>query len=154
MKQYLPIVLVLLFLTLGVVLAVVSRNTDVREVLRFGISPNQLETPKIDSNGQFSSDTNTIQITTSDTDTEPTSENTDTQTLIPDITPIASDSETPTVQTTTKITTDCTGGYGQPCGEHVVVDTGLENEIFYALATLTYFGGMGSLMIGRRKIAR
>jgi len=39
----------------------------------------------------------------------------------------------------------CTPVYGMAnvCEEHITVDTGLENSIFYSLSTLSYITGLG-----------
>ena len=39
----------------------------------------------------------------------------------------------------------CTPVYGMAntCQEHITVDTGLENQIFYTLSTLSYLTGLG-----------
>lgn len=39
----------------------------------------------------------------------------------------------------------CTPVYGMAniCEEHITVDTGLENSLFYSLSTLSYLTGLG-----------
>ncbi|KKT72565.1 MAG: hypothetical protein UW68_C0033G0012 [Candidatus Collierbacteria bacterium GW2011_GWB1_44_6] len=170
MKSILPIILVILFLTGAITYSLSKRAVPVRDILRFGIPANELESATGDTSGSTNKKTGfnvvlpTSSVTPSLTPTKiagntitplpTTSENDQTtkggQTID---TKNSSNSKTAskTVTTTTK-TVVCTPVYGaaNTCTEHVVVDTGAENAIFFNFAGLSYLAGLASFVFAKR----
>jgi hypothetical protein len=148
-KQILPIIILVLFLALGIMTAIVKRTPTGREVLRFGIAPNKVENTEEILNAPEGDKTKIV---------DPSQKISVSPTVTVSITPTPTAVITPTVtenvdtKPTTKrvATTDtirtgnCNPTYGQAntCVEHTVVDTGLENDIFYTFAGLTYLAGL------------
>jgi hypothetical protein len=157
MKSLLPIILLVLALTGAITYSLAKKATQVKkDVNRFGISANQLET-------------NTVPKFKFNTDNAPTPS---APVVIPTVKPIATPTASPSAMpqiTTTETGTDTKGGqvvagsdskpstvkttvctpvYGMAntCTEHVVVDTGAADSIFFNLAGLSYVGGLVALV--------
>lgn len=146
MKSLLPIVIIVLLLTAAITYSLAKKAAP-KDINRFGISANQLTnitTP------QFKFDTG-------DVVTPTTAKVTPTITPLPTVTPSIK-AELPVVTETpnqtkggqsvaitkTRTVTVCTPVYGMAntCTEHVVVDTGASDSIFFNLAGLSYLGGL------------
>jgi len=159
MKSLLPIIFIVLALTGAITYSLAKRSTQVkRDVSRFGISANKLED---NTTPNFRIDTATTPTPSAPLVT-PTvialATPTPTPTLI--LTPTASPSATPALtkggqevaSTEKKVnsvkTTVCTPVYGMAntCTEHVVVDTGAADSIFFNLAGISYIGGLVALV--------
>ena len=152
MKSILPIIFIVLILTGAITYALAKRSIPQQEVNRFGISANQLE-GSIDN------------ITPTPTQTSSFGSLTLTPTpfFIPSPTPTQEPTSIPTtsendgstkgglikikIATTTK-TIVCTPVYGMAntCTEHIVVDTGAEDAIFFNFAGLAYVAGLTSFI--------
>ena len=156
MKSLLPIIFIVLALTGAITYSLAKKATQVKtNINRFGISANKLTdstTPKfridVDSTP---APTGTIITPTVKAIATPTTTPTPSISLTP--------TATPTVTNTTKggeavasaqkkitsvKTTVCTPVYGMAntCTEHVVVDTGAQDSVFFNLAGLSYLGGL------------
>jgi len=153
MKSLLPIILIVLALTGAVTYSLAKKAAPAKkEVSRFGISANKLDTTTIPG---FRIDTDSTLSPTAPVIT-PTVIALATPTAAPTISPKAELPETAedttkggqTVTTTKTInsirTTVCTPVYGMAntCTEHVVVDTGASDSILFNLAGLSYLGGL------------
>lgn len=160
MKSILPIIFVVLILTGAITYALSKKAIPSRDVNRFGISANQLEgsidnfTPTPTKKNPFAAvtlsptpfvtptatpkitPTPTQKITAMPETTESTGSGTKTNT-------VASTSNTRTTKTVI-----CTPVYGMAdtCTEHVVVDTGAADSIFFNFAGLAYVAGLTSFI--------
>ncbi|KKT44030.1 MAG: hypothetical protein UW64_C0020G0013 [Microgenomates group bacterium GW2011_GWC1_44_37] len=152
MKSLLPIILIILVLTGAVTYSLSKRIIPKREENRFGIAANQLGS--------------SIITPTASPTKQPTTKNPELPTVTP--TPTKSEgviSTLPTVtednsetkggqktadKTVTKITKTivCTPVYGQAntCTEHIVVDTGAADAIFFNFAGLSYLAGLAAFV--------
>ena len=156
MKSLLPIIVIVLALTGAITYSLAKRATKVqKEVSRFGISANKLE----DNTPKFGIDTEVIPsisaIVTPTTSVVAIATPTVTPTPEVKVTEAevsntkggevitAKDKRVSSVKTTI-----CTPVYGMAntCTEHVVVDTGAADSIFFNLAGLSYLGGLVALV--------
>ena len=161
MKSILPVILVVLLLTGAITFALSKRVIPKREENRFGIAANEL---KSDSD---------IVTPTPSAKVSPTPTVTPKTTPTPTVTPVSQVAEisvtedqsnstkggvsttaqktTKTVTTTTK-TVICPPVYGQAntCTEHIVVDTGASDAIFFNFAGLSYLAGLASFVFAKR----
>lgn len=165
MKSLLPVILVVLLLTGAITYALSKRVIPKREETRFGIAANELESSTIDNTKtdtsknigfNFVTPTPTVKPTVTPTAT-PTpiklagAKITDMPTTTEKGGDIATKVASKTVIKTTK-TTICTPVYGQAetCIEHVVVDTGAEDAIFFNFAGFSYLAGLVSFVFAKR----
>ena len=116
MKSILPIILIVLVLTGAIAYSLTKRSLPQKPTENIGIPANKL--------GNSPTPTPTATPTIS----------------MPEITE-------KTTSTITK-TTICTPVYGgsDTCTEHIVVDTGAENALFFNFAGLAYLGGLASFI--------
>ena len=155
MKQILPIIIIILALTGAITYSIFKRPARVQPINNMGISANQLE------------NSDKIVTPTPSESKKVTFGSLGSSSTTPSITPSVTPSVTPTTvlpetiektnslkasakaasQTITK-TTVCTPVYGaaDTCTEHVVVDTGAENAVFFNFAGLAYLGGLLSFV--------
>lgn len=174
MKSLLPIVLIILVLTGAITYALAKRSVPARPLNLFGIPANQLDNGTADSTGTnkksyFGSNqptsTPTQAILTPSPSATPTPTVTPTNKITPLPTISESDSEpvitskggqklASTEKKVTKITKTlvCTPVYGSAntCTEHIVVDTGAEDAIFFNFAGLSYLAGLASFIFAKR----
>lgn len=158
MKSLLPIIFVVLVLTGAITYALAKRAIPAREVNRFGIAANELKgstdniTPTPTKKVSFG--TTTITPTPFVTPTA-TPSMTVTPTQKPTAMPSVTEKETDkskkvavTKVTKTTKTIVCTPVYGMAntCTEHVVVDTGAADSIFFNFAGLAYVAGLTSFI--------
>ena len=146
MKSILSIILIILALTGAIVYSLAKRNIPVKPIDNVGISANQLNggttltpTPSTSQKG-FGGLNTTSTPAISPTTMPVVTENTATKSgKVP--TTVAS-------STVTTKTTICTPVYGSAdtCTEHVVVDTGADNALFFNFAGLAYLGGLVSFV--------
>ena len=155
MKKLLPIIFVVLALIGGLTYVIAKKSLETkRQALRFGIAANQLEsdvTPTPKANAQafvFLTPSPTVVKVT------PTVTPISTVSAVAKVTPkvtkvIANTASTSKggiaiAKTTTNKSVICTPVYGMAntCVEHVVVDTGIEDHIFFNLAGVTYLAGL------------
>lgn len=145
MKSILPIIFIILALTGAIVYSLAKRTVPETPINNIGISANQLEdtsdltpTPTIQNKVTFGS----IVVTPTPTPV--------TLTAIPTTTETNTTKGGRTVAQTTTVTKTsvCTPVYGSAdtCTEHVVVDTGADNAIFFNFAGLAYLGGLLSFV--------
>lgn len=162
MRSILPIIFVVLVLTGAITFALAKRAIPAKDVNRFGIAANQLEgsidsltpTPTVKKTG-FGSLTGTATPTpfvTPKVTTTITPTPTQKPTVIPEVTEGKTSTTTKktgsaTVTKTTK-TIVCTPVYGMAntCTEHIVVDTGAEDAIFFNFAGLSYIAGLAAFI--------
>ena len=139
MKSLIPVILVVLLLTGAITYSLSKRVVPKAEENRFGIPANEIITPT-------PSATPTLAIT------EPV------LTALPSAgqkggieAEIVTVPAAKTVTRTTK-TVICTPVYGQAntCTEHIVVDTGAQDSIFFNFAGLTYLAGLASFVLAKR----
>jgi hypothetical protein len=146
MKSIWPIILIVLALTGAIVYSLAKRTIPAKPIDNMGISANQLNsqvtvtptptgTKKV-TFGNLLTTTSTISATPTATLPETIEKSNTTQTVAAS-----------TVTTTTK-TTICTPVYGSAdtCTEHIVVDTGADDAIFFNFAGLAYLGGLVSFV--------
>ena len=141
MKSILPIILIVLVLTGAIAYSLSKRSQPQKPIDNHGLSANQLKndtltpTPSVTKNGTF--------FTPSLTPTVTLPVVTEKNTVKTSTAKIA----TATVTKITK-TTICTPVYGSAdtCTEHVVVDTGVEDALFFNFAGLAYLGGLASFV--------
>lgn len=170
MKSLLPVIIVVLLLTGAITYALSKRAIPKREENRFGISANKLESGSTDATKAtsknsiitFATPTPTVVVTPTPT---PTLKITPTPTKFTD--PVLTDlpvttekggevitKTTSNKKVVTKITKTvvCTPVYGQAntCTEHVVVDTGASDAIFFNFAGLSYLAGLASFIFAKR----
>jgi hypothetical protein len=160
MKSILPIILVVLLLTGAITYSLAKRAIPKREENRFGISANELK-GKVDEaltptptqkaiSGLIATPTPTATVTVTPTPTKA-----QTPTSMPTVSEekdgktkggVATKTVTKTTKTTK--TTVCTPVYGMAntCTEHVVVDTGAADSIFFNFAGLAYVAGLASFI--------
>ncbi len=150
MKSILPIVLVILLLTGAITYSLAKRAIPKREENRFGIAANEL-TGKSDD---IITPTPT-QKAISGLIITPTKTPTPTPTQVPTAMPTVSEKENLTkggisakIVTKTTKTVICTPVYGMAntCTEHIVVDTGAADAIFFNFAGLAYLAGLTSFV--------
>lgn len=162
MKSILPIIFVVLVLTGAITFALAKRAIPTREVNKFGIAANELPgsidnitpTPTVKKTG-FVTTTPTPFVTPKTTPSlTPTP--TKAPTVMPEVTENESTSSTKKVSSTTKTTKTtktvvCTPVYGMAntCTEHIVVDTGAADAIFFNFAGLAYVAGLTSFIKAR-----
>ena len=156
MKSLFPIILVILVLTGAITYSLSKRTIAKREENRFGITANQLEgsivTPTASPTKQpITKNLELPQIT-------PTKTVEGVISALPIITEDNSGSKggqnVSSDQVVTKITKTiiCTPVYGQAntCTEHIVVDTGAADAIFFNFAGLSYIAGLASFVLAKR----
>lgn len=157
MKSILPIILVILLLTGAITYSLSKRAMPKAEENRFGIAANKLEAGSTDNPNtgakgntgfNFVNPTPTVKPTPKVADklaTLPTTtENVTTTTKGDQPVPV----KTAKVVITTTKTVICTPVYGQAstCTEHIVVDTGAADSIFFNFAGLAYIAGLASFI--------
>lgn len=175
MKSLLPVILVILLLTGAITFALSKRVIPKREENRFGIAANELKGSSTDNSDSDATKKNIINFVTP----TPSAKAIPTPTATPKVTPtptVSTVSEvaeisvtedqgsttkggvttiapktTKTVTTTTK-TVVCTPVYGQAntCTEHIVVDTGAADAIFFNFAGISYLTGLASFVFAKR----
>lgn len=162
MKSLLPIIFVILALT-GVATYILAKKiVPQKEVSRIGISANQLDGVSVPRFSFNSTSTPTPTAPKAKVTATPTPTATPSITVTPTVTPatkkadLADTNEKTVTTSTTKggqtgsitktitKTTVCTPVYGMAatCTEHIVVDTGAADSIFFNLAGLSYIGGL------------
>ncbi len=131
MKSLLPIILIVLALTGAIAYSLAKRSLPSKPTESIGVPANKLG--------------NNININITPTPTA-------TPTIsIPEITEKTTTKGGLTnkvAKTTVTKTTICTPVYGSAdtCTEHIVVDTGAENALFFNFAGLAYLGGLASFI--------
>ncbi len=170
MKSLLPIILIILVLTGAITYALAKRSVPTRPLNLFGISANQLEDGTIDSgSASKKSYIGFNQPTLSPTEAVLTPSPKATPTPENKITPLPTVTEKEEIIVTTKggeviasvtpkavtkftKTLVCTPVYGSAntCTEHIVVDTGAEDAIFFNFAGLSYLAGLASFIFAKR----
>jgi len=154
MKSILPIIFIVLALTGAITYTLAKRSVPLKTVNSVGISANQLETDVTPTPTQSKKVTfgNLVATPTPTPTVAPSTKPTPTVTL-----PVVTEKETTkgdetvaqTVSTTTTTKTlVCTPVYGSAnvCTEHIVVNTGAENALFFNFAGLAYIGGLMSFV--------
>lgn len=164
MKSILPIIFVVLLLTGAITYTLAKKTIPAREENRFGIAANELEgnidtiTPTPSRQSSFG--TLTITPTPFVTPTATPSlivTPTNAPTAMPEVTEKDTDDTDKTVTkssvaskgvTKTTKTTVCTPVYGMAntCTEHIVVDTGAADSIFFNFAGLSYIAGLAAFI--------
>lgn len=132
MKSIFPLILIVLLLTGAISYALSKRAIPKEAETRFGIAANVIPTP-----------TPTPKVTPTPTIVEP----------ILAILPTTTEKGGVVTQTTkTTKTVVCTPVYGQAntCTEHIVVDTGAQDAIFFNFAGLSYLAGLASFVFAKR----
>ena len=150
MKSILPIIFIILALVGGITYSLFKRSIPVKPIDNVGISANQLEN-NVDSTASTGKKISFGSLSA-----------TPTPTIAPAILPVVTEkaatkaaqtvASTKTTVTNVTKTTVCTPVYGSAdtCTEHVVVDTGAENAVFYNFAGLAYIGGLLSFAKAKR----
>lgn len=150
MKSIFPLILIVLLLTGAISYALSKRAIPKEAETRFGIAANDLKDNTIDI----------VTPTPTPTTIQKTNDNSTVQrdTVTPSlILPTAgqkggveAEVVTPKVIKTTKTvkTVVCTPVYGQAntCTEHIVVDTGAQDAIFFNFAGLSYLAGLAAFV--------
>lgn len=147
MKQLLPIILIILALTGGIVYTISKRAAQVKQPTNsIGIAANQLEkedklSPSVTPAKKVSFGSLNTAVTPSVTPAV----------ALPTVTEKSNSTSNKVAQsqtTTITKTTICTPVYGSAdsCTEHVVVDTGAEDALFFNFAGLAYIGGLLSFV--------
>lgn len=174
MKSLLPIILIILVLTGAITYALAKRSIPARPLNLFGIAANQRDDGSIDSTDS-SKKTYFGFNQPSSTPTQAVLTPSLKATVTPSVTPTPTNKITPLPTTTesepvitskggekiasndkkvTKITKTlvCTPVYGSAntCTEHIVVDTGAENALFFNFAGLSYLAGLASFIFAKR----
>jgi len=146
MKSILPIIFIILALTGAIAYSLAKRNIPVKPIDNVGISANQLTDNTLTPTSTVAQKAGFGKLTVSPTPSV-------TPTVMPEITEktaTKSAKVASTVASTTVTTksTICTPVYGSAdtCTEHVVVDTGADNAIFFNFAGLAYIGGLVSFV--------
>lgn len=141
MKSFLPIVLVILLLTGAITYALSKRIVPQADINRFGVPANEFTAPS----PTLAPRVTVTPLLPSDTVTP----------SLPLPTPVlvAEDINTDTNSVTGRRVTlspssICTPVYGQAntCTEHLVVDTGAQDAIFYNFAALSYLAGLAAFI--------
>lgn len=158
MKSILPIIFVVLILTGAITYALAKRAIPAPEVNRFGIAANELE-GSVDNLTPTPSKTSSFGTLTLTPTPFATPSITPTPTQEPTAMPTTSEKDVVTTKggvTTTKVaqvskttkTIICTPVYGMAntCTEHIVVDTGAADSIFFNFAGLAYVAGLTSFI--------
>ncbi len=161
MRSLLPIILIVLALTGAITYALAKKTMPNKDLNRFGLSANQLESNIVP---KFRIDTETTPTPKAPTATPTvTVKAIATPTITPTPTPTPSVSDTDGTKGREKVatksgskkiavkTTVCTPVYGMAntCTEHVVVDTGAADSIFFNAAGLSYLGGLVAFIKAR-----
>ena len=146
MKSILPIIVIILALTGAIVYSLAKRTIPVKPIDNVGISANQLT-----DNSHTSTVTGTQKTGFGKLVVTPTPSVTPTvMPIITEKTATKSAKSASTVASTTVTTktTICTPVYGSAdtCTEHIVVDTGADNALFFNFAGLAYLGGLVSFV--------
>lgn len=149
MKSILPIILVIIALVGAIAYSLFRGTLPVKPINNIGIPANQLEantnsTVTPTQKSSFAA-LNSVAVTPTVT---PTILPTITEkTATPSTAKTVAAAQTVKTQTTTT-TTVCTPVYGSAdtCTEHVVVDTGAEDAVFFNFAGLAYIGGLISFI--------
>ncbi|OGD73598.1 hypothetical protein A3K29_05775 [Candidatus Collierbacteria bacterium RIFOXYB2_FULL_46_14] len=157
MKSLLPIILIILVLTGAITYSLSKRSIAKREENRFGIAANQLDS------GSIVTPTATPKITpliTPKPSVTPTPSKavegiiSTLPTVTENSTGTKGGQDTSSDRVVTKITKTivCTPVYGQAntCTEHIVVDTGAADAIFFNFAGLSYLAGLASFVLAKR----
>jgi len=147
MKSILPIIFIVLALTGAITYSLSKRSIPQLPENSIGIPANELDSEIINNPTPSTSQ----RISFTDITVTPAVTPTTTPSVVmPDVT---EDSETKNINNTaittrTTTTTICTPVYGSAdtCTEHIVVDTGAENAIFFNLAGFAYLGGLVSFV--------
>lgn len=147
MKSILPIIFIVLALTGAITYSLSKRSIPQLPEDSIGIPANELDSEIINNPTPSTSQ----RISFTDITVTPAVTPTPTPSVVmPDVT---EDSETKTTNTTaittkTTSTTICTPVYGSAdtCTEHIVVDTGAENAIFFNLAGISYIAGLAAFI--------
>ncbi|HBC44667.1 MAG: hypothetical protein UX08_C0024G0003 [Candidatus Collierbacteria bacterium GW2011_GWB1_45_35] len=139
MKSLLPVILVLLLLTGAITYSLSKRVIPKAEENRFGIPANEIitPTPVILSESKK-------RVEGSPSITPAIAE--------PVLTALPSAGQKGGSVTRTTKTIVCTPVYGQAntCTEHIVVDTGAQDSIFFNFAGLSYLAGLASFVFAKR----
>jgi hypothetical protein len=155
MKSLLPIILVLLLLTGAITYSLSKRVIPKAEENRFGIPANEIITPTpviLSETGRSLPAGRQGSPSITPAIAEPV------LTTLPSAgqkggieAEIVTVPATKTVTRTTK-TIVCTPVYGQAntCTEHIVVDTGAQDSIFFNFAGLSYLAGLASFVFAKR----
>lgn len=155
MKSILPIILIILALTGAITYSLAKRTIPTKKVTEnFGISANLLESEIATApSKKVSFDTITGDNAVTPTPT-PTPQNTatimpaviETEDKATDSSKLASVQTNQVKKTVTTSNLVCTAVYGSAntCTEHITVDTGAENALFFNFAGLAYLGGLVS----------
>jgi hypothetical protein len=135
MKSILPTIFIILALTGAIVYSLAKRSLPNKPVDSIGTSANKISTIT-------PTPTRTITPTITIIVPEITDKVVTTKGGLTDV------AKTNIVKTTITKTTICTPVYGSAdtCTEHVVVDTGAENALFFNFAGLAYIGGLLSFV--------
>lgn len=150
MKSIFPLILIVLLLTGAISYALSKRAIPKKAETRFGIAANELKDNTIDIVTPTPSPT--PKVTPTPTIAEPV------LTTLPSAgqkggieAEIVTIPATKTVTKTTK-TVICTPVYGQAntCTEHIVVDTGAQDAIFFNFAGFSYLAGLVSFVFAKR----
>jgi len=144
MKSILPIILIILVLAGAITYSLSKRTITKLEESRFGIAANTLSGSVVTPT-PFALTTPTPKPTETKISPLPTVTETGTETKGGQ--KIASDKVTKITKTIV-----CTPVYGQAntCTEHIVVDTGAADAIFFNFAGLSYLAGLASFIFARR----
>ena len=156
MKSILPIIIVVLILTGAITYALAKRAIPKQEVNRFGIAANELE-GSVDNITPTPSRTSSFGTLTLTPTPFATPSLTPTPTQEPTAMPTTSEKDettkggvvtTKVASTKTTKTIVCTPVYGMAntCTEHIVVDTGAADSIFFNFAGLAYVAGLTSFI--------
>ena len=134
MKSLLPVILVLLLLTGAITYSLSKRVIPKAEENRFGIPANEIITPTPLASPEPSAKAGTPAIAE------------------PVLTALPSAGQKGGSVTRTTKTIVCTPVYGQAntCTEHIVVDTGAQDSIFFNFAGLSYLAGLASFVFAKR----
>ncbi len=167
MKSILPIIVVISLLTGAIVYSLSKRAIPKTIESRFGIPANELESGSTDKTKAEASANTVINFVTPTPTAKATLTPTPAKAVVGQVAalpvidetaittkgglPVVSKDTTAKVTKTTK-TIVCTPVYGQAnsCTEHIVVDTGAENAIFFNFAGLAYLAGLASFIKAKR----
>jgi len=158
MKSILPIILVILVLAGAITYSLSKRTIAKREENRFGIAANQLEGSIVTPSASPTKQSTTKNLELPKVSLTPTNAVEGTISTLPTVTENTSGTKgglkTASSNTVTKVTKTivCTPVYGQAntCTEHIVVDTGAADAIFFNFAGLSYLAGIASFVLAKR----
>ena len=150
MKSILPIIFIVLALTGAITYSLAKRAIPQKPINNMGIPANELGNSTIVT----PTPTTTRKVSFGNL-TTPTPSLTPTPTVTPSAIPEVTEKPSTTTKggqktasTTVNKTQVCTSVYGasETCTEHIVVDTGAENALFFNFAGLAYVGGLLSFV--------